>query len=211
MDNQECPGPFQASAPVVLASGSPRRKELMARLGLQFETAVCSFEELGPDSGLLPGDMVLHNARMKASEIAAGRQDSVVIGADTCVAVSHRIFGKPKDMEDAVSMLGELAGRWHRVLTGYSVLWHQTGRRVHRAVESRVYLSGFGMRVIRSYCATGESLDKAGAYAIQGIGSFMIREIEGSCTNVVGLPMAELVETLLEIGAIEPCVKDWKI
>ena len=211
MDNQECRGPFRAAAPLILASASPRRKELMDRLGLEFETSVCSLEELGPDSGLLPRDLVLHNAHTKAAETAAGRPDAVVIGADTCVALSGRIFGKPKDTRDAVSMLRDLSGRWHRVFTGCSVLWSKTGRQVRRAVESRVYLSDLDDEVIRSYCMTGEPLDKAGAYAIQGKGSFMVRQIEGSYTNVVGLPMAELVETLLEMGAIEPCVKDLKI
>ncbi len=211
MYNQECRGPFQAAAPLILASASPRRKELMDRLGLEFETSVCTLEEIGPDSGLAPEELVLRNADIKAAEIASGRPDAVVIGADTCVALSGRIFGKPRDTRDAVSMLRDLTGQWHRVFTGCSVLWSQTGRQVQRAVESRVYLSDLDDQVIRSYCSTGEPLDKAGAYAIQGTGSFMVRQIEGSYTNVVGLPMAELVETLLKMGAIEPCVKDSKI
>jgi len=210
VDNRECRGPFQSAASIILASGSPRRKELLERLGLKFEINAASSKELGPDSGFLPADLVQRNACIKAAEAAAVRPESFIIGADTCVALSGKIFGKPENMEDAVSMLMELSGRWHRVFTAYCVLRPEIEVEVLKVVESRVYLTDFGQGLIRKYCATGEPLDKAGAYAVQGIGSFMVSSIEGSWTNVVGLPMTELVETLLETGAIEPCAGNWK-
>jgi len=208
LDDQECLGPFRAKTSIVLASGSPRRRELLAALGLDFTIQAALVEEIGPESGLSPREMVLQNAEAKAREVYSKRGGAVVIGADTCVALAGRIYGKPEGMEDAVRMLSELSDRWHQVFTGTCVMGPAPEHAVLFVVESRVYLSGFGMPAIRAYCRTGEPLDKAGAYAVQGVGSFMVREIRGSWTNVVGLPMTELSKTLLEAGVIEPCVNN---
>ncbi len=192
----------------MLASGSPRRKDLLAALGLDFDIHAATAEELGRDSGLPPEDLVRLNAAAKAGEISSSRPDSVVIGADTCVALSGRVFGKPSDYAEAVSMLTELCGRWHQVFTGFCIKHLADNIDISRCLESRVFLADFGLKVIENYCATGEPLDKAGAYAVQGIGGFMVREIKGSYTNVVGLPMTELAEDLLNIGAIRACAVD---
>ena len=180
MDNQECKGPFRASTPIVLASGSPRRKELLERLGLEFAVEVSSVMELEQDSRLSPEELVLYNARLKARQVARGQPGAVVIGADTCVALAGRIFGKPADIEDAASMLDLLSGKWHHVFTGFCVIWEEMEKEVLRAVESRVFLSAFEQEVIHAYCVTGEPLDKAGGYAVQVIGGFMVKAIEGS-------------------------------
>ncbi len=208
MYNQECKGPFQATTAIVLASASPRRRDLMNRLGLGFQVSVATSQELGPESGLTPAELVEENAWVKAEEIASKRRDALVIGADTCVSLGDRIFGKPEDLEDAINMLSYLSGRWHRVYTGFCILWPAKAKRVVRVVATKVSLAQVSPDVIRSYCATGEPLDKAGAYAVQGAGSFMVRKISGSWTNVVGLPITELVESLMDLGAIRPCVQD---
>ncbi len=207
MDNQERQGPFRTSASLVLASASPRRKELMARLGLRFEVEASSAEELGPDSGLLPEDLVRQNGCLKANEVAALVPESLVIGADTCVALNGKIFGKPRDASDALEMLTSLAGKWHEVFTGFCISWPSRNVRIVKAVRSKVYIAGCNSQVLKSYCSTTEPLDKAGAYAVQGAGSFMVKEIVGSWTNVVGLPMTELIDVLLELEAIEPCAR----
>ncbi len=208
MDNEKCSGPFRASASIVLASSSPRRRELLGNLGLEFSISAASSEELGPDSGLSPRELVLRNGTAKASEIALERKDAVIIGADTCVALGDEIFGKPRDEEDALRMLEALCNRWHQVFTGCCVIIPGHGKKVSFLAESSVFISGFGLDVLRAYCRTKEPFDKAGAYAVQGTGGFMVRQIKGSWTNVVGLPMTELVEVLLKAGVIKPCVKD---
>ncbi|RUM89925.1 MAG: septum formation protein Maf [Thermodesulfatator sp.] len=208
MYNKKCKGPFRTLVPLVLASGSPRRKELMERIGLDFHIKVSSSRELDTESGLEPHELVRENAILKARDIASVMPGHLVIGADTCVALSNRVFGKPRDTEDAVSMLEALAGRWHEVFTGLCIILPDHKKQITDVVKSRVYVMDFGPEVMRSYCESGEPMDKAGSYAVQGAGSFMIKEIHGSWTNVVGLPMTRIVEILLEAGAIEPCVKN---
>jgi septum formation protein len=125
------------------------------------------------------------------------------IGSDTVVVRDGIILGKPADTAEAASMLASLSGRSHRVISGYAVHDRQSGRTLSAAVTTRVFFKDLTSREIEGYIATGEPFDKAGAYAIQGIGAFMIPRIEGSYTNVVGLPLCAVISALEELGAVE--------
>jgi septum formation protein len=187
---------------IILASASPRRRELLRQLGLTFEIIPSSVEE-DIKEGEGPSEHVLRLARLKAREIARNQNNSFIIGADTIVVLDHEILGKPEDEEEAFEMLTRLSGREHKVFTGFCVLDTSDGIEYCEAVESRVRFKHLTPEEIRGYIKTGEPVDKAGAYAVQGKGSYMIKEIEGSYTNVVGLPLCELVEVLILLKAID--------
>jgi septum formation protein len=179
---------------LILASASPRRAELLTTAGIPFEAFPVHIDETQLDAEP-PPDHVRRLAEEKARMALAKRSNAVVLGADTVVVIDERILGKPKDPEHAAAMLRSLAGRSHEVLTGVAVLG--TGRPPRVAVErTRVWISALSNDEIASYVATGEPMDKAGAYAIQGLASRFVERIEGSYSNVVGLPVA-LVYRLL--------------
>jgi septum formation protein len=182
---------------LVLASGSPRRRELLERLGLSFEVQPADVDE-SPRYDEDPRTYVLRLAREKAERVAMGRRAVVVLAADTAVVLGEEILGKPGDEHEAEAMLSRLSGRHHRVLTGVAVAGAAGLNAV--AVETRVRLRALSAEEIRWYVRTGEPLDKAGAYGIQGIGGAFVREIEGSASNVVGLPLAETLELLASTG-----------
>jgi len=188
---------------IVLASASPRRSELLERVGLSFAVVPSlAAEEVLP--GETPEEHVLRLSKDKAREVAdrpevPGRW---FIGSDTIVLRDDAILGKPKDTADAALMLRSLSGRSHRVLTGYAVFDRRSGATVAGVVSTLVRFKELTEEEIAGYIATGEPLDKAGAYAIQGIGAFMVLGIEGSYTNVVGLPLCEVVEVLERLGAV---------
>jgi septum formation protein len=180
---------------LILASASPRRAELLTTAGIQFEPFPVHIDETQRDAER-PSDYVRRLAEEKAHLALAKRPDALVLGADTIVVIDERILGKPKDPEDAAAMLRALAGRSHEVLTGVAVL--VAGQTPRVAVErTRVWMSPLGNDEIAWYVATGEPMDKAGAYAIQGLASRFVERIEGSYSNVVGLPVA-LVYRLLD-------------
>ena len=180
---------------LILASASPRRAELLTTAGISFESLPVHIDETQLD-GEAASDHVRRLAEEKARMALAKRGDAVVLGADTVVVVDERILGKPKDPEHAAAMLRALAGRSHEVLTGVAVLRADRPPRV--AVErTRVWMAALGNDEIAWYVATGEPMDKAGAYAIQGLASRFVERIEGSYSNVVGLPVA-LVYRLLD-------------
>jgi len=187
---------------IILASASPRRRELLKHLGLTFEVIPSKIEEDVKD-GEEPCEHVLRLARLKAQEIARDQDSAVIIGADTIVVLGGEILGKPKDEEEAFAMLSQMSGRVHRVFTGFCVLDASDGSEYSEAVESKVRFKHLTPEEIRGYIKTGEPMDKAGAYAVQGRGSYMIKEIQGSYTNVVGLPLCELVEVLSRVKVIE--------
>ena len=193
-----------SSAPrLVLASGSPRRREFLERLGIPFAVVPSQAPEL-PREGETPAEHVVRLSREKAQEVAA-RQEVAgrwFLGSDTIVLRDEAILGKPKDAADAAAILASLSGRAHRVLSGYAVHDRESGTSVAGAVTTVVRFKELTAAEIEGYIATGEPFDKAGAYAIQGIGAFMVLGIEGSYTNVVGLPLAEVVEVLERLGAI---------
>ena len=174
---------------IVLASQSPRRVELLKEISSQFEVAPSSIEEV-LDPGLRPEENAQNLARAKAESIAPSFPDCWVIGADTLVTLDHEIFGKPEDKEDAKRILKKLSGREHTVVTGICVVGPK--KTLTKAVISQVKIKPLTDQEIEDYIATGEPMDKAGAYAIQGKGSFMVRSFSGSRNNIIGLPLDEL-------------------
>ena len=196
-------GAFKETADIVLASGSPRRKELLGSTGIGFRIVVSSVEEPEPTLGETPGGYALRMARMKARDVAAGQAGSWVLGADTVVAVGEHVLGKPADVEDAKRMLAMLSGREHTVVTGCCLIGPDGENAWEEAVASKVTFADLSEEAIAAYVATGEPMDKAGGYAIQGQGAFMIARVEGSYTNVVGLPLNETVAELSVRQAIK--------
>ena len=179
---------------IILASSSPRRREFLKRLGIPFKIVVPRVEEQ-PEKGEEPGHFAWRLAVDKALDVASrvpGK--SIVIAADTIVVLGKTILGKPKDAADAQRMLKMLSAREHEVITGMCVM---QGKKKRSFVTSTdVMFKKLTKQEIDFYIASGEPMDKAGAYAIQGIGSFLVRGIRGSYTNVVGLPVAELLDVL---------------
>jgi septum formation protein len=186
---------------LILASKSPRRYELLKQVGLDFEVIPSGVVEdfFNTES---PRDHVIRLAEAKAREVARKYPDRWVIAADTIVYINGSILGKPKCREEAVEMLRRLSGQEHRVLTGFSVCHLEKGESDKEAVQTVVRMKPLTSVEMEWYVQTGEPFDKAGGYAIQGIGSFMIESIQGSYTNVVGLPICELIRMLNRLGAI---------
>ncbi len=181
---------------IILASSSPRRRELMASTGLPFEVITADAEEVTCGA---PDALVMENARRKARAVAKSHPGAVVLGADTIVYQDGRALGKPRDAQDARAMLRKLSGAWHTVYTGVCVIDGE-GREDTRAEETRVLFVPLKESAIDRYVASGEPMDKAGAYAIQGRGGMYVQRIEGSSSNVIGLPMALVREMLLRAG-----------
>ncbi len=202
MYHQECAGPFRTSRPLILASGSPRRRQLFQALGLDFSVEVSSVEEPAATSQDTPVEYACMNARLKAMDVAGRYPKSAVLGADTIVVLNGRILGKPSDHRHAMEMLSQLSGVRHTVITACClIVTGQAGSLEFEQVfhaSTHVYMGELDPEVIKAYVASGEPLDKAGSYAVQGAGAFMVQRIEGSWTNVVGLPMELVVRALLD-------------
>jgi len=188
---------------IVLASASPRRRELLAQVGINVLVMPSDTEETLRD-GETPEEHVVRLSRAKALEVAGRRTMTGrwYIGSDTVVVCDHTVLGKPADAAEARHMLRNLSGRSHRVISGYAVHDRRRGQTISAAVTTTVFFKELTDQEIRGYIATGEPFDKAGAYAIQGIGSFMVPRIEGSYTNVVGMPLCEVISALEELGAL---------
>jgi len=188
---------------LLLASESPRRRALLDAAGIRFETQRPDVvEERAP--GETPEALVRRLAHAKATVVAkrvGPAPPRWVLAADTIVVLGDRVFGKPDGPENAVELLGQLVGRTHRVLTGVTLLDSAGGTPRHAQVESAVRLREASRDEIVRYVATGESLDKAGAYALQGAGRRFVEAVEGSESNVIGLPMEETLALLKAAGA----------
>ena len=180
---------------LVLASRSPRRAELLTRAGYEFAVAPADVDE-GVRAGETPAALVRRLAREKAAVVAHQHPESVVLGADTVVVVGDTTLGKPIDAADAAGMLRRLSGRAHEVLTGVAL--YAADRRCDEVLSTRVVFRELTDEDVSWYVTSGEPVGKAGAYAIQGLGSRFVIRIEGSYTNVVGLPIA-LVDHLLRV------------
>ena len=186
----------------VLASSSPRRRELLASIGVAFDVVASHIpEEHRP--GEAPEEYVARLSREKANAIAAKHQDRWIIAADTTVLLGDQLLEKPVDDRDAVRMLSLIAGRTHTVYSGVTLQNAARGHHETRVAESEVRMLPLTPEDIEWYVATAEPLDKAGAYAVQGIGSMFIDSIHGSYTNVVGLPLAMLFQMMRKAG-IDP-------
>ena len=182
---------------IVLASGSPRRQELLQRIGLrEFEISVPDVEEWYPPE-LAPEDIVAYISREKSQAVQAAA-DAIVITADTMVFLDQQRLGKPRDEADALRMLTELSGRRHTVCTGVTV--RQGQRSLTRAQSTDVYFRPASESELRAYIRTGEPMDKAGAYGIQGRGALLVERIDGDFFNVMGLPVLLLSRMLAEFG-----------
>jgi septum formation protein len=199
------PGPISESRPLILGSASPRRREILTNLRLPLRVlpadvpeAVRAAEPAGPYIERIVGDKLTAVADRVRDEPRGG-----LLVADTIVVVDGDILGKPDDEADAERLLSRIVGRSHTVFTRYAIGSAEGDLLVARTVESEVWLRGASPAEIRSYARTGEGLDKAGAYAIQGIGAFLIERIRGSYTNVVGLPACEVVSDFLATGLLE--------
>ncbi len=186
---------------IVLASASPRRVELLESAGIAFTVSPADIaEELRPGEGGV--DHARRLAREKALHVAADSAGRFFIGADTVVLCDGEIMGKPRDAADAERMLRKLSGIPHEVVTGFAVYDKGRDGLIVDSVVTRVYFKELRPEEIAAYIATGCPFDKAGAYAIQGGAAHMVRKIDGSYSNVVGLPLCEVVEVLRRLGAI---------
>lgn len=186
---------------IVLASQSPRRADLLGRLGLEFTVEPADIDEGYPEHEM-PATYAERLAREKAISVAHRHHDALVVGSDTIVVLDSDVLGKPKDEADAVRMLNRLSGREHEVFTAVAAV---LGGRVESSVERvSVRFRALDDREIEAYVATGEPLDKAGAYAIQGRAGVFVRHLAGSYTGVMGLPLYETAELLESFGLSLP-------
>ena len=176
---------------LILASKSPRRKELLKQIGIPFVVVVSDAEEVSGNSWT-PAALVVENAKRKARAVAEKYTDSPVLGADTVVSSEGKIFGKPKDKDEARKMLTALSGKMHEVTTGLALINRNEIRTTN--VTTKVFFDTMTKADIDAYIATEEPMDKAGAYAIQGKAARFIEKIEGSYSNVVGLPLNALIQ-----------------
>ena len=190
------------SRKIILASQSPRRKELLEQTGIKFDIIPADIDETLPGD-TPPEEMVKSLSRMKAFHIAENHPKAAVIGADTIVTIDNKILGKPCSRQHASDMLQILSNRSHTVYTGYTVCCLATGLTVTEAVATEVFFKNISPRESAFYTNTDEPYDKAGGYAIQGIGSFLVKKIHGSYTNVVGLPVCETMEIFINEGIVE--------
>jgi septum formation protein len=182
-------------APLILASASPRRRDLLTEHGYDFTVIPAHVEEIAP-AHLSPGETVLFNARIKARDVARAHPAALVLGVDTVVAFEGEVFGKPADMDAAFAMLRRLNGRTHEVFSGVWLAQLGAGKERGFIAVTRVHFRTLTDAMLRAYLARIGPLDKAGAYAAQDDRGEMIERVEGSFTNVVGLPMEELEREL---------------
>lgn len=183
--------------PIILASASPRRAELLQQLGIPFETIASHTPEI-EDESIPPEEVALQNALLKGRAVAALHPSRAVLAADTVVTLDARLFGKPANLQDAGQMLQTLQGRTHQVITGVALITPMQTRSF--AERTHVTFRPLTLPQIREYLAKVAVLDKAGAYAIQEHGDLIIDRIDGSYSNVVGLPVEKLESTLREFG-----------
>lgn len=186
-------------SPIILASASPRRHELLTQAGVEFTVVVPGLDET-PLSGESPRQMVERLARMKASVVADAYPDAYVIAADTTVYIDGESLGKPSSTSEACEMLGKIQGRTHEVWGGIAITHQRSGLMRCWSHVTEVAMRTMDADVIRAYVDTGEPMDKAGSYAIQGIGLQFVDTIHGSYSNVVGLNIASVMDTLRELS-----------
>jgi septum formation protein len=184
---------------IILASSSPRRKELLEKAGLQFEVEPADYAE-NLDCGLEPHELVKKLSIEKARIVAKNNPGAIIIAADTIGVLKGKIIGKPRDEAEARRILRRLSGKSHLVITGFTILDAEMDKAVTRTADTQVYFHKLTGSEIDAYIRTGEPMDKAGAYGIQGLGAALVDHIDGDYDNVVGLPVAALMESLKELG-----------
>ena len=188
---------------IILASASPRRKELLEKIGLRFEVEPSNCEE-DMHSGLEPHELARKISLEKANAVASKHKNALVIAADTFVALGDQILGKPHTKTEARKMLETISGRPHSVITGFSIIDTGRNKTLSKSVETKIYIRKLTPAEIDAYVKSKEPLDKAGAYAIQGLGGAIVERIEGDYFNVMGLPLNALTEALKDFGIAIP-------
>ena len=184
---------------IILASASPRRKVLLEKIGLIFEVEPSNYEEDIP-LRLEPHEFARKISLEKARVVAVKHKNSIVIAADTFIVFGGQILGKPHTEKDAREMLEAISGKHHSVITGFSIIDAGKNKTLSKSVETKVYIRKLTLAEIDAYVKSREPLDKAGAYAIQGLGSVFVEKIDGDYYNVVGFPLSALTEALKEFG-----------
>jgi len=184
---------------IILASASPRRKEILRKTGLNFSVCTSDYKE-DINLSLKPRALAKFLSRKKAETVAHKYKNAIIIAADTFIVFKNRLLGKPHTDKEAEKMLNMLNGKAHSVITGFTIMDTASKKILSRSVETKVYFKKLGRKEINAYVRSKEPLDKAGAYAIQGRGSVFIERIDGDFLNVVGLPLLALTESLRKFG-----------
>lgn len=193
--------PITNDNPLILASASPRRKRLLEQVNIQFKIQPSKIRENNIEGE--PSSIVQILAEKKSKAVSHQFESNWILGADTIVVLEDEILGKPSGPDDALAMLKLLGGREHEVITGFCIL-DPSGKTAHSDYAlTRVMMKEVTLEEINAYIGTGEPFGKAGSYAIQGVGAFLVESISGSYTNVVGLPLCALIKALLKIRALE--------
>lgn len=194
---------FTQQIPIVLASASPRRQDFLKSLRLHFTIQPASIDET-PLPGERPEEFVMRLAHEKARSVAKAHPKSCAIGADTIVCMGNTLFGKPGTPEEALLMLQRLRGKTHKVMTGIALI-HQVESVTKTFLETTsVTFAHFSDELLKAYIANGDPMDKAGSYGIQSGGAFLVETLQGSYSNVVGLPLTRLVQELVAMGVLTP-------
>ena len=184
---------------IILASASPRRKEILRKTGLNFSVCTSDYKE-DINLSLKPRALAKFLSRKKAETVAHKYKNAIIIAADTFIVFKNKLLGKPHTDKEAEKMLNMLNGKAHSVITGFTIMDTASKKILSRSVETKVYFKKLGRKEINAYVRSKEPLDKAGAYAIQGLGSVFIERIDGDFLNVVGLPLLALTESLKKFG-----------
>lgn len=191
---------------IILASGSPRRRELLEKLGLKFKVVESKFvEHFNPS--LKPHELTEMLSVEKAKEVSKRYKNAIIIAADTIVACDGKILGKPLDKRDAKSMLQFLSNKTHSIITAFTIIEGETSKIITKSEETKIFMRKISDREIDSYLQTKEPYDKAGAYAVQGKAKKFIKKIVGDFDNAVGLPTHTLVRELKKLGAYSDIIK----
>lgn len=184
---------------IILASGSPRRKQILEQFGLNFTVEVSDYEEKSIP-GIAPSKFVETLSLEKAKAVAKNHNDAIIIGADTIVVLDNQILGKPKTKENAREMLKKLSGNTHSVFTGFTIIDTVNKRTITNHVVTKIKFKNLSEEEISAYIKTGEPMDKAGAYGYQGRGALFVEYIEGDYFSVLGFPILKIFEILKELG-----------
>lgn len=192
---------------IILASGSPRRKILLQKLGVKFEIVVSDIEEILHPK-LKPHQQAEYLSEEKAKEVTKKVKDSIIIAADTTVVIGDLVLGKPKDKKEAIKMLKLLSGRMHRVITGFTVVDQSSGKTITKSVGAQIQFRRLDNDAIENYINEFKPFDKAGGYGIQDIKDVFVKKMEGDYSSVLGLPLLKLSEELEKLGIKILRVKD---
>ena len=184
---------------IILASASPRRKEILKITGLDFSVSAGNYEE-DLNLPLKPRELARFLSRKKAEAVTHRHRDALIIAADTFIVFQGRLLGKPRSSREAKKMLQMLNGKVHSVITGFTIMDSLSRKTLSSSVETKVYFKKLTDKEITEYVRSGEPIDKAGAYAVQGLGAVFIRKIDGDFFNVMGLPLCALAESLKKFG-----------